>query len=231
MSKRIGRAFLLQGGLSGEELLMAVVFEEFARWAEDATRIQDIRYAADDLEDLHDRIANQADELCELIEKAETLSLRHGIEVQGEGWSEHLADVLEDLARRFPDWASIVEVRNLIQADRVTSIPGPKTSDVIRSAYRVGLRKAVPVEMVSAQALRVRSGSSGASAVARLRVLFARLEAAGRWYSEGPDGPLQWLTANRIAELCNVFAGDDAMTAETVDKARRAYLRDQESPG
>jgi hypothetical protein len=229
MPKRPGLLPGLRAGLRGEDLLKAVVFGDFARWVHDAKHIQDVRHAADDLVNLHDRIALRADELCELIADAEALSLRHGVEVQGAAWSENLEDVLEDLAHRFPDWASVVGLQKLIDVGRITSIPGPTTADVIQSAYRFGWRKAVPVEMVSAQALRVRSGSGGASAVARLRVLFARLEEAGRWYSGGPDGPLQWLKPRHIAELCNVFTGDDAMTAETVDKARRAYLRDSDS--
>jgi hypothetical protein len=64
-------------------------------------------------------------------------------------------------------------------------------------------------------------------------VLFAGLEKLTERYATGSqnESPVQWLTARQIAELCNVFTGDDAMTAETVDKTRRAYLRDQDSPG
>lgn len=208
------------------DLLKAVVFECFARWVHDATHIQDVRHAADDLVNLHERIARQADELCELIDEAEALSLRHGVEVQGPAWSEDLEDVLEVLAHRFPDWASVVGLQKLIYVGRITSIPGPTTADVIRSAYRFGLQKAVPVERVSTQALKVRSGSGGATATARLRVLFACLEDTGRWYSAGPDGPLRWLKARHIAELCNVFTGDgETFSEKTVDEARRAYLR------
>ena len=90
----------------------------------------------------------------------------------------------------------------------------------------------MPTDEVSTEALRVRSGSGGKAATARLRVLFAGLEKLTERYATGEndESPLKWLTALQIAELCNVFEGADTMKAETVDKARRAYLRDRDTP-
>ena len=231
---------------------VALVFESFAWWAaEESDRIEDIRYAADRLAELQARIVGKAEELCRLIEDAEKLAHRHGLEVRSPAWAQDIDAVLSDLAHRFPRWGQGPEVARLIERDRRELVQDrPKMTDAIESALSVGkLRagaprhmqtwlpveasKVLPRDWLSAEALRVRSGSGGKAAAARLRVLFAGLEKLTERYATGSqnESPVQWLTARQIAELCNVFTGDAAMTAETVDKARRAYLRDQDSPG
>ena len=231
---------------------VALVFESFAWWAaEESDRIEGIRYAADHLAELQTRIVGKAEELCRLIEDAEKLAHRHGLEVRSPAWAQDIDAVLSDLAHRFPWWGQGPEVARLIERDRRELVQDrPKMTDAIESALNVGkLRagalphmqtwlpveasKVLPGDWLSAEALRVRSGSGGKAAAARLRVLFAGLEKLTERYATGSqnESAVQWLTARQIAELCNVFTGDAAMTAETVDKARRAYLRDQDSPG
>jgi len=246
------------GDVDGAEAAchVALVFESFAWWAaEEADRIEAIRYAAQDLENLQGRIARTAEELLNLIAEAEDLAHRHRLEVFGPAWVQDLDDVLQDLAHRFPRWGQGGEVARLIESRRELVNDRPKMTDAIESAMSVGMLSAglsnpvrhfatgkwlrtVGPEVVadgwlSAEALRIRSGSGGKAAAARLRVLFAGLETLTESYATGnkDESPVQWLTARQIAELCNVFTGDDAMTAETVDKARRAYLRDQDTPG
>jgi hypothetical protein len=234
---------------------VAVVFESFAWWAaEEAGRIKDVRQAAADLSDYQDRIARAAEELCSLIAQAEDLAHRHRLEVLCPAWVQDLDDILEDLAHRFPRWRQGQEVARLIDDEwRELVADRPKMTDAIESALSVGMLRGgisspvrhfetrqwlrttapevVAADRFSAEALRIRAGSGGQAAAARLRVLFAGLEMLTEPCATGNkhESPVQWLTARQIAELCNVFTGDDAMTAETVDKARRAYLRDQES--
>lgn len=236
---------------------VALVFESFAWWAaEDAGRIKEVRQAVADLSEYQDRIARAAEELCSLIAQAEDLAHRHRLEVLCPAWVQDLDDILEDLAHRFPRWRQGREVARLIEGEwRELVADRPKMTDAIESALSVGMLRGgisspvrhfetqqwlrthapevVAADRLSAEALRIRAGSGGKAAAARLRVLFAGLEKLTERYATGSqnESPVQWLTARQIAELCNVFTGDDAMTAETVDKARRAYLRDQDSPG
>jgi hypothetical protein len=236
---------------------VAQVFESFAYWAaEDANRTQTIRLAEADLKAYQDRITRTAEELCRLIAESEHLAHRHGLAVLSPTWVQDLDEVMADLAYRFPRWGQRPEVARLIERDRRELVADrPKMTDAIESALSIGMLRGgtsspvrhpdtrqwlrthapevIAADWVSAEALRVRSGSGGKAAAARLRVLFAGLEKLTEHYATGNqnESPVEWLTARQIAELCNVFTGDAAMTAETVDKARRAYLRDQDPPG
>lgn len=241
------------GDVDGAEAAchVALVFESFAWWAaEEADRIEAIRYAAQDFENLQDRIARTAEELLNLIAEAEDLAHRHRLEVLGPAWVQDLDDVLQDLAHRFPRWGQGREVARLIESRRELVNDRPKMTDAIESALTVGMLRAglsspardlvtrkwlrtvapevVAYDWLSAEALRTRSGSGGKAAAAQLRVLFACLETLAERYATGnkDESPVQWLTARQIADLCNVFAGQgQTFTETTVMEARRVYRR------
>lgn len=246
--------------------LCALIFEAFARWAaEGRESVAAVRDAERELRELQDQIARAAEELCDAVARADELCLRHGLEIDSPAWVDDLDAALAEAAHRFPEWAQRAPVAGLVESHRnVSHGDRPGVLDLVRAALAVGVLRSdgAPVRSVftgewlrmtapevrawdvrSAEALRVRSGSGATSEAAQLRPLFARIRELTEGYSlkPGTPGPLEWLTAADISNLCRVFVGGGpeatgrrrpwgtpsvAFDPETVRKARAAFTRD-----
>jgi len=256
------------GTVDDEGVMCALVFECFAWWAaEERTTLAACRDAERELLELQEVIVGKAEELCAAVARAEELCLRYGLEVRDPRWVDDLDEALADLAARFPRWGNDAAVRTMIQRQRRELFADrPKVTDAIRSALTVGNRgragsirdpgsgewlriydpDVVGVDELAAEALRNGAGSGAHKAAPQLRVLFAslRVMAELNGASEGAAGPLEWLTAAHLAQLCNVFAGggpeaqgrprpwgvpSEAFEPEDVRKARAAFVRERAS--